>query len=189
MPANDEEAPPTVVRPARRADAPAVADLWLRSRRASEPAIPAPIHTDDEVRAWFASIVLPAGETWVAETVDTPESLDITESLDTPDSLDAPETVETVETPEPRRPVGVLVLDGPWLDQLYVEPTWFGRGVGSALVSHARSERPDGLDLWTFQANRGARRFYERHGFVAIAETDGDNEEGAPDVRYRWQPA
>jgi hypothetical protein len=31
-----------------------------------------------------------------------------------------------------------------------------------------------------------ARRFYERHGFVAEATTDGDNEEGAPDVRYRW---
>jgi len=27
----------------------------------------------------------------------------------------------------------------------------------------------------------------ERHGFVAVEQTDGDNEEGAPDVRYRLQ--
>lgn len=50
----------------------------------------------------------------------------------------------------------------------------------------AKREFPEGLDRWTFAANAGARRFYERHGFVAIAVTDGDNEEGAPDVRYHW---
>jgi hypothetical protein len=39
--------------------------------------------------------------------------------------------------------------------------------------------------LWCFQANSGARRFYERHGFVAVEFTDGhDNEEGCPDVLY-----
>lgn len=31
-----------------------------------------------------------------------------------------------------------------------------------------------------------ARRVYERHGFVAVAMTDGDNEEEAPDFRYHW---
>ena len=33
-----------------------------------------------------------------------------------------------------------------------------------------------------------ARRFYERHGFVVVGGTDGDNEEGAPDLRLEWQP-
>jgi hypothetical protein len=33
--------------------------------------------------------------------------------------------------------------------------------------------------------NAGARRFYEREGFVAVDSTDGHgNEERAPDVRY-----
>jgi GNAT superfamily N-acetyltransferase len=32
---------------------------------------------------------------------------------------------------------GILVLDGQWLDQLYVEPTMTGRGVGSKLVELA----------------------------------------------------
>jgi GNAT superfamily N-acetyltransferase len=82
---------------------------------------------------------------------------------------------------------GILVLDGQWLDQLYVEPTITGRGVGSRLVELAKRERPDRLRLWTFASNAGAQRFYERHGFVAIRRTDGrDNEEGAPDILYVW---
>ena len=41
------------------------------------------------------------------------------------------------------------------------------------------------LRLYTFQSNEGARRFYERHGFAAVAFGDGsDNEEREPDVRY-----
>ena len=33
--------------------------------------------------------------------------------------------------------------------------------------------------------NTGARRFYERHGFVEAGRTDGrGNEEGVPDVLY-----
>ena len=33
--------------------------------------------------------------------------------------------------------------------------------------------------------NTDARRFYERHGFTAVASSDGsDNEEREPDVRY-----
>ncbi len=66
---------------------------------------------------------------------------------------------------------------------LYVaEP---GRGVGKALLDHAKAGR-QALELWTFVANEGARRFYAREGFVEIRETPGDNEEGLPDVLLRW---
>src|SRR5690349_23440593 len=34
------------------------------------------------------------------------------------------------------------VLDADWLDQLYVEPTLTGRGVGAQLLSIAKRERP-----------------------------------------------
>ena len=54
------------------------------------------------------------------------------------------------------------------------------------LVNLAKELHPEHLDLWTFQSNTAARRFYERHGFVAIDATDGQNEENAPDVHYRW---
>lgn len=84
------------------------------------------------------------------------------------------------------RAVGVLVLDGDDLDWLWVRPEAQGRGVGSALLAHAREQRPDGLALWVFTSNTPARAFYERHGWRAVRATDGDNEEGAPDVRYVW---
>lgn len=88
---------------------------------------------------------------------------------------------------EDGRVVGLLVLESDCVDQLYVEPSETGRGIGSALLDVAKRERPAGLKLWTFQANEGARRFYERHGFVAVERTDGSgNEEGAPDVLYAW---
>ena len=82
--------------------------------------------------------------------------------------------------------VGFLVLEPGWVDHLYLEPSRTGQGVGSHLLDHAKEVQPDGLDLWAFRSNTGARRFYERHGFVAVAFTEGDNEEGAPDVRYHW---
>jgi GNAT superfamily N-acetyltransferase len=83
----------------------------------------------------------------------------------------------------------LLVLEPGWVDQLYVRPDATGTGLGAALLAHAKAEQPHGLQLWTFQTNAGARRFYERHGFVAVELTDGNgNEEKAPDVRYVWRP-
>jgi len=82
--------------------------------------------------------------------------------------------------------IALLVLDHEWVDQLYVDPAATGRGLGGALLEHAMRLRPTGLKLWTFQSNVDARRFYEAHGFVATAMTEGDNEEHAPDVCYEW---
>ena len=84
--------------------------------------------------------------------------------------------------------IGFLVLEPGWVDHLYLEPSLTGRGIGTQLLDHAKREQPAGLDLWAFRSNTGARRFYERHGFVGVAFTEGDNEEGQPDVRYRWTP-
>jgi ribosomal protein S18 acetylase RimI-like enzyme len=54
-------------------------------------------------------------------------------------------------------------------------------------VALAKELRPAGLQLWTFQVNTPACRFYERHGFVEAGRTDGSgNEEREPDVRYSW---
>ena len=44
------------------------------------------------------------------------------------------------------------------------------------------------IRVYTFEPNRGARRFYERHGFSAIAFGDGSNNESrCPDVLYERQ--
>ncbi|MFF3836530.1 GNAT family N-acetyltransferase [Streptomyces sp. NPDC001930] len=85
--------------------------------------------------------------------------------------------------------VAMMVLDGEDLDQLYIDPPWRGRGIGDRLVELAKRRSTAGLTLWTFQVNAPARRFYERHGFVAAEHTDGErNEEREPDVRYVWSP-
>ncbi|CAL9280528.1 hypothetical protein SUDANB148_00336 [Streptomyces sp. SudanB148_2056] len=85
--------------------------------------------------------------------------------------------------------VAMMVREGDGLDQLYIDPAWQGRGIGGRLVDVAKERSPSGLTLWTFQVNEAARRFYERHGFVAEEWTDGlRNEEREPDVRYEWRP-
>ncbi|MFC8369315.1 MULTISPECIES: GNAT family N-acetyltransferase [unclassified Streptomyces] len=85
--------------------------------------------------------------------------------------------------------VGVMVLEGEELDQLYLAPEWCGHGIGDRFVALAKERSPGGLALWTFQVNAPARRFYERHGFTAVRWTDGSgNEEREPDVRYVWRP-
>jgi ribosomal protein S18 acetylase RimI-like enzyme len=114
------------------------------------------VHGDDEVRSWFAEVVLRQREVWLAETDG--------------------------------QAVAVLVLDDGWIDQLYVHPYWWRRGVGTRLVEQAKHRRPAGLQLWTFQSNAAAQHFYEAHGFVAEERTAGEgNEERAPDIRYRWR--
>lgn len=86
-------------------------------------------------------------------------------------------------------PLGLLVLDGDWVEQLYVDPAWTGRGLGTRLLELAKLRRPDGLQLWTLVSNVRAQRFYERNGFSVEERTDGSgNEEHAPDLRYVWRP-
>ena len=85
--------------------------------------------------------------------------------------------------------VGLMVLADDLLSQLYLDPDWRGRGIGDEFVALAKERSPRGLTLWTFQVNKPAHRFYERHGFVEAERTDGSgNEEREPDVRYVWRP-
>jgi len=73
---------------------------------------------------------------------------------------------------------------------MLVEPDLTRAGIGTQLIAVAKRERPDGLRLWAFVSNRGAQRFYLRHGFGEVERTDGsDNEEGAPAIRYAWGPS
>ncbi|MFC0551570.1 GNAT family N-acetyltransferase [Planotetraspora thailandica] len=83
--------------------------------------------------------------------------------------------------------VGFAALSMDGLEHLYISPPEQGRGVGSELLSMAKRQRPEGLRLYVFQPNAGARRFYERHGFTAVEFGDGSgNEEGVPDALYAW---
>jgi len=86
------------------------------------------------------------------------------------------------------RIVSFLARAGEEIRMLYTHPDAIGSGAGNRLMEIAKSAGTPALELWCFEANARARRFYEAHGFRAIRFTDGaDNEEKTPDVRYRWQ--
>lgn len=84
------------------------------------------------------------------------------------------------------QPIGFMATDGDWLNQLYVSINHQGKGVGSALLKIAKQSANGALLLRTFEVNTKAQVFYEKSGFVAIGG-DSDNEEGLPDIIYRWQ--
>jgi GNAT superfamily N-acetyltransferase len=149
------------VRPAVEADAPPVAEVYLAARRDLVSCAPL-AHPDEAVRRWVAEHLIPAGAVTVAVSGEAPSTI-----------------------------VGMMALtrrDGVgWLDHLYVSPSQVGRGIGTRLLKHAKAELGSPIRLHTFQANGGARRFYERHGFRALAFGDGSgNEERCPDVLYEW---
>ena len=84
---------------------------------------------------------------------------------------------------------GFIAFREDWIDQLYVLPTAQGRGIGSELLQVAQISF-DRLQLWTFQRNGQARRFYQARGFALVRETDGaGNEEREPDALYLWTRA
>jgi ribosomal protein S18 acetylase RimI-like enzyme len=150
------------LRPARIDEKDALARLFQRARRAWEFVPPVP----DEVLPKIAQELFERHEeVWLAE--------------------------------EDGRPLGFLAIRrsrrNGWevLEKLYVDPDAQNRGVGSALLEQAKALRPDGLVLWVFQENTGARRFYEQRGFRVVTLRFGaaaDNMEGEPDALYAWTP-
>jgi GNAT superfamily N-acetyltransferase len=156
--------PVLLLRPARVEDAPRVADIFLASRHTHVPFAPL-VHSDAEVRRWIAGRVALGGGVTVAERAGRLLGY-----------------VELGEEP-----------DAGWIEQLYLDPAEVGHGVGSQLLQAALAQlatRALPVRLYTFQANAGARRFYERHGFRAVAFGDGSgNEEGCPDVLYELEIA
>nr|WP_254899045.1 GNAT family N-acetyltransferase [Thalassococcus arenae] len=80
-----------------------------------------------------------------------------------------------------------LARDRATIHALYVTAVRQNRGLGKALLDAAKSEAP-ALQLWTFQSNNGAIRFYRREGFAEVERTDGrGNDEGLPDIRFHWR--
>ena len=85
------------------------------------------------------------------------------------------------------RLLGFAAVDGPWLEQLYVDPGAQARGVGRALLDTVKDSNPAGLMLHVFSRNFRARKFYEFAGFVLTEQSDGRrNEEREPDCTYTW---
>lgn len=85
------------------------------------------------------------------------------------------------------RVVGFSARDTASVHALYMQDGARGQGIGAELLAQMQSAASE-LDLWTFQANAGAQKFYQRHGFHEVERTDGSrNDEGLPDIRYIWK--
>lgn len=82
---------------------------------------------------------------------------------------------------------GFIAFTKEWVNHLYLLPEAQKCGLGSKLLALAK-DHAQSLDLWTFQRNLGAQRFYEKHGFNVVKKTDGsENEEKEPDVLLHWK--
>jgi len=55
-----------LIRPMEPSDTDDAALVWWTARHADGSQLPPAIHTEDEVRTWFADVLLPDGETWIA---------------------------------------------------------------------------------------------------------------------------
>ncbi|MCX8996611.1 GNAT family N-acetyltransferase [Rhizobiaceae bacterium BDR2-2] len=85
------------------------------------------------------------------------------------------------------RIVGFAAIRDIWLDHLYVLPEFQSRGVGSLLLRHCQLQNSE-LQLWTFQQNCGASRFYETHGFELVRATETpESRDKEPDALYHWK--
>ena len=64
---------------------------------------------------------------------------------------------------------GMIQVKGDEVEKLYVDPFFTGRGIGGELIEYAK-ENSGVRWLWALEKNRGAIRFYRRHGFELTEE-------------------
>lgn len=148
------------IRLARREDAPAVAHVHRESRSWYYQVSPDP--GDDREALWQGMLSDPRQSTYVAQE-------------------QGGALVGFVSSRKPERDGGPVKLDS-----LYVLPSHFAQGIGSALYRkfdvRERRGGPALLEVWA--ANSRAIAFYVRRGWVATStERPGPNEQ--PFVTYR----
>lgn len=149
-----------LVRKAILADTNVIAEIYIASRKKFLTFAPL-THSNEAIHAWIHDTLIPTTEVFVAE-------------------------IDHVV-------VGMMALSqkekNNWIEQLYISPEFVAGGVGEQFIIMAKSILHPPIRLRTFQENRGARRFYERHGFKILEFTDGSrNEEHCPDILYEWNP-
>jgi len=81
--------------------------------------------------------------------------------------------------------VGFLASNPESIAQLFVRVENIGQGIGKQLLRLAQSESSGSLWLFTFARNVRACRFYEHHGFSAVAH-GFEPVWKLDDVKYQW---
>jgi len=147
-----------MLRAATPQDAEAVTRVLVESRQSFLPYAPSP-HSVQEALEWVTLHLIPAGGVTVA-------------------AIDG-------------EIVGMLAVSeddhSAWVEQMYLLPGYENQGIGTQLLRFAHHSVKRPIRLYTFQQNTRARRFYERHGYRAVALSEGErNEEKCPDVLYEF---
>ena len=145
-------------RKAISSDADKIAHIYLFSRKKLLSYAPL-VHSDTEILRWIKEELLPTKQVIVVE--------------------------------KDKMIIGMMAItknnDINWIDQLYLLPEWINCGIGSQLVTMAKTILGSPIQLHTFQENHSARGFYEKHGFQVVSLSDGsNNEEHCPDILYKW---
>lgn len=65
--------------------------------------------------------------------------------------------------------VGFIAMRGNEVAALFVEPTFHGEGIGTALIDHVK-QMHNTLTVEVFAANTLGRRFYAKCGFVPLSQ-------------------
>jgi ribosomal protein S18 acetylase RimI-like enzyme len=82
--------------------------------------------------------------------------------------------------------VGMIAYNEGEISQLYIHIDFQGNGIGQTLLARAKEQSAGRLILYTFEVNKKAQRFYEKHGFIIIGR-GYENEEDLPDILYEWK--
>lgn len=148
-----------LLRKATSSDSNAIADIYLESRKKLLAFAPL-AHTDENIREWIKETLIPTGQVTVAERNG--------------------------------HILGMMAISKSdnigWIDQLYILPTAINEGMGSLFIEFAKKTLGSPIQLYTFQQNLLAKRFYEQHDFKATLFRDGsENEEHCPDILFKWQ--
>jgi putative acetyltransferase len=69
---------------------------------------------------------------------------------------------------------GFIGTQGAQVEMLFVDPDWFGRRVGTALLDHVRA-RHARLTVDVNEQNPGAHAFYRRYGFNEVGRSPTDS--------------
>jgi GNAT superfamily N-acetyltransferase len=147
-----------VIRRATAPDAPATADVYLRSFAAALPTVVRP-RSDDEVRAYIRDVVVPLRETWVAEDSRTGAIVGLMVLAD--DVLSQ------------------LYLDPDWRGH--------GIGDRFVTLAKERSPRGLALRTFQVN-EPAHRFYERHGFVEAERTDGSGNEEREPDVRYVWRP-
>ena len=170
------------------------ADLVLRPMRADDIEVVAALH----VASWRTAYRGIFTDVYLDSAAEAERRAHWTRRLASPQSLQT-----GVVAQQDGVAVGFLYLiadadppRGTLLDNLHVVDGARGAGLGRRLLARAAGEIearhwPRGLHLWVFDANTGARRFYERHGAQVVDRTVYASADGGANAAlcYAWPDA